>query len=98
MTAQDVDDHIEGRRTYGIYILRSNATVRTAVIDMDLKAEFRGGGLSIAQKDIVRREKVFAISRIREIAAKAGLEPLVEFSGGKGFHFWFLLETPAPAA
>jgi hypothetical protein len=45
----------------------------------------------------VNREATYATSRIKEAAAELGSKPLIEFSGGKGYHFWFFFDSPAPA-
>ena len=91
---RDVEEHLGGRKTYGIYLVRYDGTVKVAVLDVDLRQEYRGGKLKADDRDLVRREGAYIHSRIRDLSGKIGLAPLVEFSGGKGFHFWFLLDTP----
>ncbi|MEW6665758.1 MAG: CRISPR-associated primase-polymerase type A1 [Thermodesulfobacteriota bacterium] len=90
----EVEEHLSGRKTYGIYLVRYDGTVKLAVLDVDLRQEYRGARLKTDDRGLVRREGSYLYSRIRELSAKIGLEPLVEFSGGKGFHFWFLLSDP----
>lgn len=97
MEAEDVEDHLNGRKTYGIYLLRSDAAVKTAVIDMDVAKKLRSGTLSPDEKRLVLRERDYLLSRIGELAHDQGMDPVVEFSGGKGYHFWFLFESPIPA-
>jgi hypothetical protein len=84
-------------RTYGIYLLQRDSRVRLAVVDADLAARFRTGSLKAPDRDAARREKSYLLERLPEVARKAGLPCLVEFSGGKGFHFWFLFAEPVPA-
>lgn len=96
LTLQDLEEHFSGRRTYGIYLLRSDADVKTAVIDMDLCSRFRGR-LKAEDKKRVRREQTYIFSRVTELSQEAGLQPAVEFSGGKGFHFWFFFAEPVAA-
>ncbi|CAB1083632.1 Putative helicase [Olavius algarvensis Delta 1 endosymbiont] len=98
MTAQDVEDHLSGRKTYGIYLMQTDACVKTAVLDADLNKKFRQSRLNADDKSILRRERHYLISRVRELAGEMGLKPLTEFSGGKGFHFWFFFNPPAEAA
>jgi len=93
----DLEDHLKGTRTYGIYLLRSDATVTTAVMDVDLKKAFQGKKLDREERDILRREGSYVMKRIRDMAEEAGFRPLVEFSGGKGFHFWFIMDRPVTA-
>lgn len=97
MEPRDVEDHLKGIKTYGIYLLRSDATVTTAVMDVDVTRKFRDGKLSREDRDILRREGAYVMKRIRDMSEAAGCVPLVEFSGGKGFHFWFILDRPIPA-
>jgi hypothetical protein len=97
MTPAEVEEHLAGRKTYGIYLLRSDATVLTAVIDADLKPEFRDRQLTAADKGKIRKEQDYLFSRIRELSGNRGVRPLVEFSGGKGYHFWYFFQSPVPA-
>ncbi len=94
---KDIEDHIMGRLTYGIYLLRSDSTVKTAVLDVDLVQKFRQPKLSSADVQLVRRERDYLVQRICEISSVVGLRPIVEFSGGKGFHFWYCFESPVSA-
>jgi hypothetical protein len=98
MTQKDAEDHLAGRLTYGIYLLREDSTVTVGVIDADLQKAFRAAGMSAEQKRQVTRERGYLISRIKDLAAKIGLSPLLEFSGGKGYHFWFFFSEPLSAA
>jgi len=98
MEPGDMEEHLRGRKTYGIYLLKSDATVNVAVIDMDVAKEFRRSGMKAEEKQILKREHGYIISRIREQSNSLGIKPLLEFSGGKGFHFWFFFSTPVEAA
>jgi len=98
MTATDVQEHFRGLKTYGIYLLKEDNSVGVGVIDADLVQAFRRPKLPAAEKRLVLREKNFLLARIAEKAKASGMSPLVEFSGGKGFHFWFVFENPLPAA
>lgn len=98
MNAEDVLDHLRGRRTYGIYLLQQDNRVRLAVIDADLASRFRTGSITSGEKDLVRRENRYLLSRLSELSRERGLPCLIEFSGGKGFHFWFLFAGPVAAA
>ncbi len=97
MTTEDVLDHLRGHRTYGIYLLQQDSRVRLGVIDADLVSRFRSGAVAAAEKDLVRRENRYLLSRLAELSAAQGLPCLIEFSGGKGFHFWYLFEGPVAA-
>lgn len=94
----DVEDHFRGKRTYGIYLVRSDNTVKAAVIDADLAKKFRKKTCHSDEKRQILREKQYMITRIKQVSESAGLFPLVEFSGGKGFHFWYFFDPPAQAS
>ena len=84
MTIEDIHEHLKGFKTYGIYLLRSDNTVKLAVIDVDITPEFRQKQKLTAQdKDILRRERNYLLTRIPELSQKTGFKPLIEFSGGK---------------
>ena len=99
ISAQDLLEHIKGQKTYGIYLLRRDSTVKTAVIDMDLKKAFRGSQVKPADKSGIKSEKDYIQDRMSELSGKTlGYKPLCEFSGGKGYHFWFFFEEPVQAS
>jgi len=98
LTADDIRDHLSGRRTYGIYLLNSDAMVHTGVIDMDLVPALRDIRSQRKNKNTIRREALYLHKRISAMAAKSGLCCLAEVSGGKGYHFWFPVAEPVPAA
>lgn len=98
ITLEDIVDHIKGRRTYGIYLLREDSTVKAAVIDMDLNKSLRMGPLKSTDKLNIKRERDYVFSRMDEMCReRINFTPLCEFSGGKGYHFWFFFEGPVPA-
>jgi len=97
LSPEDVADHLAGRMTYGIYLIRSDATVKTAVLDADLKSEFRGKRLKADDLQRVRREQAYLVERVKALSHERGLSPLLELSGGKGFHFWYFFLEPVPA-
>jgi len=97
MEPEDVEEHLSGRKTYGIYILRSDSKVNLAVIDADLNQGFRNRRLTSEDKNLIRRERAYLFSRIDELARQRGLYPLAEFSGSKGYHFWFFFANPCPS-
>jgi len=94
---RDVEDHLSGHRTYGIYLMRSDSTVKTAVLDVDLTSQLRAGKLKKEQITMIKKERTYMLDRITELAKEGGLVPLVEFSGAKGYHFWFFFQEPVSA-
>ncbi|MEW6221291.1 MAG: CRISPR-associated primase-polymerase type A1 [Thermodesulfobacteriota bacterium] len=97
LTLTDLEDHLAGRRTSGIYLLRADATVRSPVVDIDLAPACRRPDLDRAAREQVRREGSYLLTRLAELAREAGLFPIVELSGGKGFHLWLPVAEPVPA-
>ncbi|MDD5205539.1 MAG: CRISPR-associated primase-polymerase type A1 [Desulfobacterales bacterium] len=94
MEIMDVEEHLSGRKTYGIYLVRFDGSVSLAVLDVDLRQEYRGGRLKAEEKALVRREWAYLCLRVGDLTRKIGIKPIQEFSGGKGFHFWFIFDAP----
>ncbi|MBF0202436.1 MAG: DNA primase [Desulfamplus sp.] len=97
MTLAHVEEHLSGRKTYGIYLLKQDSTVRCGVIDADILPRFRQGGMNAEEKRLIYREKKYMISRINEASRAMGISPLIEFSGHKGYHFWYFFKKPLKA-
>jgi len=91
---QDLEDHFKGLKTYGMYLLNSEGNVKTAVIDVDLLKGYRDKKLTSDERNLIRRELHYMIERVTELSKQAGLWPLIELSGGKGYHFWYFFEIP----
>ncbi|MGQ9671435.1 MAG: CRISPR-associated primase-polymerase type A1 [Desulfosoma sp.] len=98
LEAADIQEHLQGRKTYGIYLLQQDSRVWLGVIDADLSVALRSPEALRQKRDLVRREQRYLVTRLVETARERHMPILVEFSGGKGFHFWFCLEEALPAA
>lgn len=98
LEAQDVLEHVQGRKTYGIYLLQEDNRVCLAVIDADLHQRLRGTRISAKDRELFNRERNYLLTRLPELSRELGLPCLTEFSGGKGYHFWFFFAEPVPAA
>lgn len=94
LTPADLEEHFNGRKTYGIYLMQADGRIRTAVIDADLNKALRGQTARSGERERIRREAVHMISRIKELSRACGADPLVEFSGTKGYHFWYFFKGP----
>lgn len=92
--ASDVREHLLGRKTYGIYLLKEDSRTTLGVLDLDLKAEYVSSEARQRHAAQIDREITYMIDRIKDLSKDYGLHPLVEFSGGKGFHFWYILSEP----
>ena len=96
---EDVEQHLRGIKTYGIYLLDADSNVRVGVLDADINSGIRGKSLSMADKSSLKRERDYMCRRIEELGReKFGAKPLREFSGGKGYHFWFFFACSVQAA
>jgi len=93
----DVEDHLKGLKTYGFYLMDKNAHVRCAVIDADLVSEFRNTKKDAGIVRQLKKEQSYMISRIKESSGILELNPVIEVSGYKGFHFWYFFNKPVPA-
>lgn len=89
MQLDDIRDHLKGHKTYGIYLMQPDNRVNVGVIDIDIVSSFRGRKLTGTERDQLRREGIFLLGRIKELAAQYKMEGIAEFSGGKGYHFWY---------
>ncbi len=98
LQAADVLDHLQGRKTYGIYLLQEDSRVRLAVIDADIHQRLRSGSVSAADREQFGRERTYLLTRLPELARESGMPCLAEFSGGKGYHFWFFFSEAVPAS
>jgi len=97
MRHADLDAHFKGFETCGIYLLDQDGRVKLGVIDADLNASIREPSVLKKNMAAVKRESTWMASRIMDISTAAGLRPCVEFSGGKGYHFWYFFEESVPA-
>lgn len=97
LTAADIQEHLSGGKTYGIYLLQQDSRVRLAVVDADLVPRLRSGIPTARDRELLAREKRYLLGRLPEIGREKKLPCLSEFTGGKGFHFWFFFSDPVPA-
>ncbi|RLB90406.1 MAG: DNA primase [Deltaproteobacteria bacterium] len=98
MGMQDLEDHLKGLKTYGFYLMDKNADVCCGVIDADLVPEFREKKKNAGIVNQLKKEQSYMISRIRQSSKILELNPVVEVSGYKGFHFWYFMDRPVPAS
>ncbi len=97
MEPADLEDHFSGKATYGIYLMLEDSSVKTAVVDADLKKSLRGQRPDAATRSRIAREKDYLARQMEQFGQELGSPPLVEFSGAKGYHFWFFFQKPLPA-
>lgn len=96
LTRTELERHLAGELTVSVPVFRNAELVWCGVVDLD-----------ITRKNLEamgRREREAALEGLRvdamgiaQRAGKAGIHPLVESSGYKGYHLWFLADQPLPA-
>lgn len=82
LTSDDLFEHVQGRHTVGCYSTDDTGHARYFCIDIDTD----GSGSSIADAQLLAED----------IRAKSPVPLVLEFSGGKGWHLWGLIDTAVP--
>lgn len=91
-------NHLLGNYTVGIYQLRINGTVNWSAFDVDLNKKY----WQQIQTGEIDREKLLkltfstAMSIYRKLK-ECSFEPVIEYSGFKGYHIWLFFKSPLPA-
>lgn len=91
LTEIDVAQHFSGKRTIGIYVLRSDDTVKFGAYDVDVK---KG---SVNQEELINIECKKVAKSLYDALKSEQIKSYVEFSGNKGYHIWIFLDAPIPA-
>ncbi|KAF2961071.1 CRISPR-associated primase-polymerase type A1 [Fervidobacterium sp. 2310opik-2] len=92
LTDIDVIEHLSGKKTIGIYVLKSNDTVKFGAIDIDISKSF------MEKKEyILETECKSKTIELYKILKSEGIASYIEFSGNKGYHIWVFLDKPIPA-
>lgn len=91
MSEVDVIEHFIGKKTLGVYVLRSDDTVKFAAYDVDVKK----GALGTLEQVLPECQAV-AKQLIRGLESE-GLIAYLEFSGNKGYHIWLFFDTTISA-
>ena len=86
MNSQDVVEHLEGQKTLGVYVLRSDNSVKFCAFDVDLKKDLSQDYSNSMQlcRDVV--------VELRERLKLENIKNYVEFSGNKGYHVWIFFD------
>jgi group II intron reverse transcriptase/maturase len=97
LTPETLRDHWQGLHTLAVPVHDATQSVRFAVIDLDInRTEL---DRATAEELAVLREHLLDDARhLLDVAHRAGVEGLIERSGYKGYHVWFLLHQPISAA
>ena len=95
---ETLGQHLAGRQTLGIYLLRADSTVKLAVVDVDITRQ----QLLLAGHDEQRMAGLqkSALTDALRVSARlwcCGIPSYLEWSGCRGFHVWVFLDAPLPA-
>lgn len=85
ITIKDIEKHLKGEHTLGLYCLNHGNTVKWACVDIDAH--------DITATELRRsREDAYFIYHIFE-----GFDRMLENSGRRGYHVWIFFPKPVPA-
>jgi hypothetical protein len=85
MNFEDIKEHLNGLKTLGTYVLRSDNSVKFAVYDVDIKKQY------IYDEKNVFKYETLCRNTVREICNVLSTEDLsyhLEYSGWRGYHIW----------
>ncbi|WP_448377290.1 CRISPR-associated primase-polymerase type A1 [Fervidobacterium sp.] len=91
LSVKDVIEHFSGKKTLGIYVLRSDDTVKFAAVDVDVKK-----GISEDDEVVLNSCKNVAKEVYKKILSE-NLNAYIEYSGKKGYHIWLFFDMPVAA-
>jgi RNA-directed DNA polymerase len=98
LSQEELKNHLEGKKTLGLYLLDDEDRVSLAVIDIDIsqKAVLEYATDEQESKMLQRLTHHDAI-RIASVCDDLELPVLIEDSGYKGRHLWFFFDSPVAA-
>lgn len=98
LSAEELTNHLRGKKTLGLYLLDDEDRVSLAVIDIDISQK----ALLEYAKDEQETKKLHLLThhdaiRIASVCDDLKLPVLIEDSGYKGRHLWFFFDSPLAA-
>ncbi|MFN3421652.1 MAG: CRISPR-associated primase-polymerase type A1, partial [Armatimonadota bacterium] len=87
ITDDEIRAHLTGQIVLGTYLLHPDGTTRALVFDID------GQNFS----EVARRNAFQVAQRLASSLEQKGVTPLVEDTGGKGYHIWLCFPEPVGA-
>lgn len=88
ITLDDIEKHLRGEITIGLYCLDTDNSIKWACVDIDIKR-----GVEINEAELRRVEK--EANLIYDLFPD--FPRMLEFSGKKGFHVWIFFKIPVSA-
>jgi hypothetical protein len=112
ITIADIEEHLSGKVTYGLYAMNTDNTVKWCCIDIDVKkkcGKCKSEGAYIKDGEakwicpacgFVEEDRELSITR--EIAETIfdifpDYKRILEFSGRRGYHIWIFFKKPTQA-
>lgn len=110
ITITDIQKHLEGEHTIGLYCLTTDNTVKWACVDLDLKKPCSKCGSEhtyVNKNNLVCSDcnasvydedlKIFFLQAKLVYDLFTDYKVILEFSGRKGYHVWILFDEPTNA-
>ena len=97
LTASDLKDHWQGKRTLSVSVFDTQGKSRFGVIDLDISRQTLDR-LDLAGREALRERLLDDARALLERARRAGVDGVIEDSSLKGSHLWFFFRSPLSAA
>ena len=95
LTPRDIEDHLNGEITLGLYLLNEDSKVKFLCLDVDLKkAAIENDQPTEGQWPLLRK----TASELINVSREMQLDPILEFSGKRGYHILLFFENPIEAS
>lgn len=92
LTEDDLAAHLDGSRTFGLYLLDTDSRARCAVLDIDVPKAWLEDG---RYDQDAKRQQFEAAGRLSDTCKLLfRADPLIEASGRKGLHLWMCFAGP----
>ncbi len=90
-----IERHLNGEMSLGVYCLQRDQRVSFSAIDFDIRKAVLTAG--VEEISTLVKELLPEVLDVMQNLREAGFDPLLEFSGYKGFHIWMFFHEPVPA-
>lgn len=97
LSEEIIKKHISGEITAGVYVIHLDNTVSFFALDLDIKKDVLEEARSSPEKAREIKHMVQQTTRLLSKEMSKFFDFALEFTGGRGAHFWFFLEEPEEA-
>jgi hypothetical protein len=95
LTPKQMEEHVKGVKTLGVYQLGNDDTVKWLCLDVDINKDAKA--VTEMSIDDLRQWVREHTRKLARVVQAHKLPFLVEFSGSKGYHIWLFFHEPVPA-